>query len=426
MRQPVGSALMFALAGSLACQGGAKAPLPDATTRTAARGAADDHGAEGHPHVGKGGADHAQAGEHEIGSSATPSDARGSGHSLRVDPSMLRDLRMTTATVEVRPAGDAVSALGELRVNEDAYAEVGSPLPARVARVHAAPGDRVRAGQPLVTLESAEVGRARSALISAEARVELARRTASRRKELANERIVPAREVETANAELLQAQADLKGARQALAVVGASRGEGATFVLVSPVAGTVIERNALRGRLVDAEKSIFIVGDLRRLWLVAHAFERDAVRIRTGVTARVSFPALPGQRFEGRVTRTGGRVDPASRTVEIRVELDNPSGVLRPGMSASASIPVGEASSQVVTVPVAALQRLPAGWSVFLPQKEEGLFEVRGVGRGRDLAGEVEILRGLSAGERVVVDGAFLLKAEADKARGGGADHDHH
>jgi cobalt-zinc-cadmium efflux system membrane fusion protein len=176
---------------------------------------------------------------------------------------------------------------------------------------------------------------------------------------------------------------------------------------------------------VDAATPLFIVADMARLWLVVHAFERDALRIRAGASARVSFPALPGQEFEGKVTRVGSRVDPSSRTLDVRVELDNPDGLLRPGMSGSASIPVGDANTQVITVPVAAIQRLEEDWLVFIPESEPGHFELRPVGRGRELAGEVEILRGLAAGESVVVDGAFLLKAEADKARGGGAEHHH-
>jgi cobalt-zinc-cadmium efflux system membrane fusion protein len=160
--------------------------------------------------------------------------------------------------------------------------------------------------------------------------------------------------------------------------------------------------------------------------LVVHAFERDALRIRTGTTARVSFPALPGQVHAGDVTHVGSRVDPASRTIDVRIEIANPSGLLRPGMSASAIVPVGDAAQRVVAVPVEALQRQDAGWCAFLPTDKEGSFEIRKIGRGRDLGGEVEVLSGLRAGERVVVDGAFLLKAEADKLRGGGEDEHHH
>lgn len=343
---------------------------------------------------------------------------------VRVDRSMLGDLRVTTQAAESRPAGDTVTALGELRVNEDAYAEVGTPIRARVSRVFVAPGEVVTAGQALAELESPEVGRARAALLASHARLELARQTVERRRSLAADQIVPQRELETAQAELAQAAAEQRAAAGSLAALGAARGAGARFLLTSPIAGTVIDRTALRGRLADAERPLFLVGDLARLWLVVHVFERDALRMRSGTTARVLFPALPGPSTRGEVTLIGSRVDPTSRTVDVRIEIANPRGVLRPGMSASALVPLGDAAGSVVTVPVEALQRQQWGWCVFVPRAEAGVFELRPVGRGRDLGGEVEVLSGLRAGERVVVDGAFLLKAEADKARGD--EHGHH
>jgi cobalt-zinc-cadmium efflux system membrane fusion protein len=339
---------------------------------------------------------------------------------------MLRDLRVTTQPAESRPAGDAVTVLGELRVNEDMYAEVGTSFAARVSRVFAAPGDVVTEGQALVELDSPEVGRARSALLASRARLDLARQTVERRRGLAADQIIPQREMQAAEAELAQAQAENRAAQESLSALGASRGSGSRFVLASPIAGTVIDRAALRGRMVDAERPLFIIGDLSRLWLVVHAFERDALRMRTGATARVTFAALPAQSASGTVTRIGSRVDPTSRTVDVRIELDNPSGVLRPGMSATALVPLGDAAETVVTVPVEAIQRQPQGWCVFIPREDEAVFEIRSVGRGRDLGGEVEVLSGLRAGEHVVVDGAFLLKAEADKARGSGQDEHHH
>ena len=93
-------------------------------------------------------------------------------------------------------------------------------------------------------------------------------------------------------------------------------------------------------------------------------------------------------------------------------------------MSATAAIPVGETGQPLVTVPSAALQRLENEWVVFVP-KDASTFEIRRIGRGRDLGGEVEMLSGLKAGETIVVDGSFLLKSEADKARGAGAHEGH-
>jgi cobalt-zinc-cadmium efflux system membrane fusion protein len=343
---------------------------------------------------------------------------------------MLRDLRITVVKAESRPGGEGVNLLGEVGVNEETYSEVGSAVTSRAVRILASPGDSVRRGQPLVELQSLELGRARADYESARARSELARSSLARKRELAG-RVVPLREVQEAEANARAAEADLRGAVASLRALGLSEGDlssegvaAARLVLRSPIAGTVIERNVVAGQMTDPSKPLFRVGDLSKLWLTVHAFERDAVRVRSGSVARVSFPALPGRLFTGTVTLVGRQVDTVSRTIPVRIEIENSGGVLRPGMSAAAWVRLGDAGGTVVAVPAASLHRLQDEWRVFIP-KEEGMFEMRTVGRGRDLGGEVEIVSGLRPGERVVVDGAFLLKAEAEKARGEGDHHDH-
>jgi cobalt-zinc-cadmium efflux system membrane fusion protein len=123
------------------------------------------------------------------------------------------------------------------------------------------------------------------------------------------------------------------------------------------------------------------------------------------------------------VAFVGSQVDVSSRTIPVRIEIAN-NGTLRPGMSATAWVPLGDHAETVVAVPAASLQRMQEGWYVFVPRDERS-FEKRSVGRGRDLGGEVEVLSGLRPGETVVVEGAFLLKAEADKASGEGQHHEH-
>jgi len=184
----------------------------------------------------------------------------------------------------------------------------------------------------------------------------------------------------------------------------------------------VIERAAVLGQLLDPATPAFRIGDLSTLWLTVHAFERDAVRIRNGVGARLEFPALPGRDFRGSVTLVGGQVERESRTVPVRIDVRNTGNLLRPGMSATAVLPVGGEGVSILSVPVAAVQRVRNEWSVFLP-KDASTFEIRRIGRGRDLGGEVEVLSGLSVGDRIVVDGAFLLKAQAEKGEGGHEDH---
>ncbi len=348
---------------------------------------------------------------------------------LKIEAEMLRDLKLTTAAAESRPGVEGVMLLGELRVNENSYAEVGSPMPARVVTLAAAAGQRVRAGQALTVLESVELGRARSTLIIARARLEVAQQALERKRRLGAEKIVSEREVQEAEANAVSAEAELRAARAALRALGVAANpdedsESPQFTLRSPVSGMVIERAAMRGQMVEPAQPLFRVGDLSTLWLTVQAFERDAVRIKAGSPARITFAALPGRTFTGRVALVGGQVNAESRTVPIRIDLANEGGVLRPGMSSTAWVtPAGDATT-VVTVPAAALQRVEEDWVVFIPRSPD-TFEVRKVGRGRDLAGEIEILSGLKAGETVVVDGSFLLKAEGEKAHGEGEHHEH-
>ncbi len=347
---------------------------------------------------------------------------------LHVKKEMLRDLKVTTAEVESRPAGEASMLLGELRVNESAYAEIGAPISSRIVTLHAGLTDFVKEGQPLATLQSTELGRARADLITARARLVLANQTLERKRRLYAERIVAEREVQEAQANATAAEAALRAAQASLQALGAGADEAtdsSQYSLRSPVPGTVIERKAVTGQMVDAEEVLFKVADLSSLWLTVQAFERDALRIRTGSQVRIIFPALPGTSYSGRVELVGQQVNPDSRTVTVRAVIRNRDGRLRPGMSATAWVTPGDDTATTITVPAAALQRLGEDWVVFLPQPTKGEFEVRKVGRGRDLGGEIEVLSGLAAREHVVVDGAFLLKAEAQKARGAGAEHKH-
>ena len=368
----------------------------------------------------------------EPGAAATPeaSDGHVDPNEVRIEEGMLRDLRLTTAEVEARAGAEDVMLLGELAVDERQYAEVGVPVAARAMRLLAAPGDEGLAGDLLVELQSPELGRLRAAYVSAQARMTLAEGALKRKRDLAAERIVPQREVQEAEATATEAQAALRASTAALSALGVSPSSdgaaesraAATFGLRSPIAGTVIERNIVQGQMVDPATPAYRIANVATLWLTVHAFERDAVRIRKGAAARLAFSALPGEEFRGVVGLVGGQVSRESRTVPIRIDVRNQGGLLRPGMSASAAVPVGATKNPVLTVPVAAVQRLRNEWCVFLP-RDARTFEIRKIGRGRDLGGEVEVLSGLRAGEKLVVEGAFLLKSQAEKGEAGHDDH---
>ena len=307
---------------------------------------------------------------------------------VEVDEGIVRDLRITTRSVESRPGGERAVLLGELSVDERAYAEVGSPMTARAARVLADSGDSVTRGQVLAELASPELGRQRVEYLSARSRLELAEAALERKRGLANEKILPVREVQEAEMAAADARAALRSAQAGLAAFGVQPpspdeddAASPAFRLLAPIAGTVVERSVVVGQLLDPSAVAFRIADLSNLWLTVHAFERDAVRLRRGAGARLSFPALPGQDFTGVVTMVGREVDSQSRTVPIRIDVRNRSGVLRPGMSATAAVDVGTTGAAILTVPVSAVQRVRNEWCVFLP-KDANHFEIRRIGRG--------------------------------------------
>lgn len=345
---------------------------------------------------------------------------------LHIDAEMLRDLRITTTAATVRPAGERVTALGDLEVDQDAYAEIAAPMPARVVKVLVKPGDAVTAGQTVVVLHSPELGKARAEYQAARTRAGVAAQAMARKRELAADKLITGRELQEAEAASISAEADVTVASAALRAFGSATdpgGDGSSFALASPVKGTVIDRQVVLGQLADPSRTLLRVGDLSTLWLVAHVFERDAVRVPVGGKASVALAAMPGKPVDATVALIGREVETASRTVAVRLDVANPTGELRPGMSATVSLPLGDAAGTVVVVPLASVQRVGDGWAVFVPRGPAD-FAIRPVGRGRELGNEVELLSGLAAGETVVVEGAFLLKAEADKARGEGGEEE--
>lgn len=365
----------------------------------------------------------AESGEHAGADTAHGGEPHAAPERIKIAPDMMRDLRITTGKAQTRAAGETVSALGELHVNEEAYAEIAAPVSARVTKILARPGDKVAAGQDLALLSSPELAQSGAEVAAAQARLEVARKSAERKRGLAADRLIPEREKIEAEAALTEAEAAYNVAASALRKYSGAAG-GTALALRSPIAGTIIDRTVVMGQLADPSKTLFRVGDLSVLWLVAHVFERDAVRIEVGRQATATFAALPGKKFDATIRSIGSEVDAASRTIAIRLDVPNAEGTLRPGMSATVSMPLGEAGeSPVVVVPAAAVQRVGSSWAVFIP-RGKGEFEARPIGRGRDLSGDVEVLTGLAPGEEIVIEGAFLLKAEADKARGGGEHED--
>ena len=359
---------------------------------------------------------------------------------LQLNPDALRDLRLTTRKAEKRPASDTVTAYGSLGLDPNALRSLSTLISARVLSIQKVVGERVEPGEALVELESVELGRARLAVEAGKARTsiaktraDLAQKQKDRLEELAAAKMVTVREVQAAEAdlaaraaEMAEAELQLREAERAFALLGGTEeGVGGRFVLRAPAAGTVIFRDGSLGEFVETGHVFFRLADLSVVVAVAHPFERDGLRIDASASALIFPSAHPGKSFEAKFLRAGPEVDPISRTLPVRFSVPNSEGRLLPGMSITAEIRLSaEQDQEIVTVPIAAVQKIERDWCVFIP-KGRGKFERRIVARGRDLGGEVEILSGLAPGEEIVVEGAFVLRAESTRGEDTGEEHDH-
>jgi cobalt-zinc-cadmium efflux system membrane fusion protein len=333
--------------------------------------------------------------------------------------------------VRARQSAQVLLAPAELQPNADRIARVGPRVTGRIASVRVSLGANVRAGQTLATIRSPEAAEAVAALQAARAAQKLARQSLARERELFEKRVAAEREVLEAEAALTSADAAVRSAEARLAARGlGSASDAATadpiVTVSSPIAGTVIERTAAIDAPVGPDSVLFTIADLSTLWLTVRVPETSASQVRPGQAVSVSVGALPDRPVEGRIDYVAPVVATETRTVDVRVQVPNRTRDLRPGMSASARFDLPEraaapsAPSQVL-IPRTALQELNQATVVFVPTTDRH-FAARPVTPGSSYGNEVEIVSGLAAGDRIVVQGAFTLKAEAMR---GAAAHPH-
>ncbi len=333
----------------------------------------------------------------------------------------LAELRLVYARVEERELAPSLEVAAELVPDPDRRALVGSRVGARVVDYRVKVGDRVQRGSPLVVLESAEVGRARAALVAASAKAEVARQAHERERSLIEANATSRREVEEAQAASKTAEAEERAARTLLLAFGASEGDGAAdparLVLRSPIAGIVVARGGSVGQTVDPAAVLAEVIDLDRLWLEAQVYEKEMRFVAPGQPVQVEARGYPGEVFQGKVDRVGDVLDEKTRAVKIRVALANPGHRLKPGMFATARIVGTRArdSRKMVAIPWAAIQEVDGHQAVFVREGERA-FELRRVHTGERAADLVEVLNGLRVGEAVVGEGSFVLKGELLKS----------
>ena len=350
--------------------------------------------------------------------------AHGKEELIKLSEDELKRSNVRAEAIEETTLSGELTLTANVQANQDALAHVSPRAPGRIIAVYANLGTSVKAGQPLAMLDSLEVGEAHSAFLQAASEARLAAAAFARAEKLHAEQVMPTKDWQRARYENEKAHAQLAAATDKLRMLGVTpQGERAvsTFPVSAPISGTVTEKHAVLGELAKTDESLYTVVNLSTLWITANVSEKDLAVVRVGAVARVSVAAWPGQNFAGKVTYVGATVDKETRTVAARIEVPNRDGRLKPDMFATAVLPTG-ATSKALTLPESAVTLLQGLPTVFV---REGVgFEARAVELGDRAGGRVTVKSGLKAGEMVVTEGVYALKARALKSQiGSGHGH---
>src|SRR5437667_420688 len=290
-------------------------------------------------------------------------------------------------------------------------------------------GSPVERGQPLAVIFSIELAEAQMKYLSMRAMLEADHQKLVRTEKLVDLGAASRQELEEVTATHASRATEVAAARQRLLLFGLSPDQVAQLrdashvvsevTVQAPGDGVVIARAVNPGQVVSSGQELFMVTDLKTVWVIGDLYEKDFATVRVGSPATVMVTSASDRQLRGRVAYIDPRVDPATRTAKVRIEVPNVSGDLRLGMFVNVSFETG--GPRMTLVPRSAVQSIGDRSVVYVSADgDEGRFIERTVKLGRATGDVVEVLAGVKPGERVVTDGSFFLRAEATRTRAGG------
>ena len=317
---------------------------------------------------------------------------------------------------------EIITATGKVEANADRIAHISPRISGQIVSVSASLGDRVTAGQTLVTLKSLEMAEAANRSRLSKTKLALAQANMRRIRTLVEKKIVARKELLQAETDYKLAQTELQNDQERLSLYGAAgstlRGSSSkktTLMVPAPISGTITEKHAIIGELSDPSKSLFTVLDLSSIWIVVDIYEKDLAKVHKGQAAMVTVDAYPDVKMTGRVTYLADVLDATTRTLKARVEVANPDRKLKPEMFARIELTPPANSVITLVVPEDALQEIDGKKVLFVTDEKQENFRPEAVETGRYSGGMVEIVSGIKEGNRYAVKGSFILKSELKK-----------
>jgi cobalt-zinc-cadmium efflux system membrane fusion protein len=338
----------------------------------------------------------------------------GDPNEVTVTPALAENLKF--GTPEMTDVNGTLQVAARVQTDAWQIAHVGSPVAGRIMKLLVIEGQYVKAGTALAMLHSTDLSDTQFALIKASSQQGLAAAAEKRAEQLVEANVIGQAELERRRAELLQASTEAASYRTQLLGLGMSDAQirqlettrklSADYPIVTPRSGTVLKRDVAIGQVVQPADPAFTIADLSSVWIVANVPEEDAGSLQVGMEVQAVIPALPNQKVTGKLSFVSPIVDPATRTVEVRMEVANPHGQLKPDQLASMTF-LGR-TERKLSVPNAAVIRESGKDYVFVqiaPQK----YVLRQVSLGGEANDRRVVLEGVHQNEHIVTDGAFHL-----------------
>jgi len=333
---------------------------------------------------------------------------------ISITPALAENLRF--GAPEMTDVNGTLQVPAHVETDAQQIARVGSPVAGRILRLLVFEGQHVKPGTVLAMLHSTDLSDTQFALIKASSRQELAEAAAKRAEQLMQADVIGQAELERRRAEVLQASTEAASYRTQLLGLGMTEGQirrlessrklSADYPIVAPRSGTVLKREITIGQVVQPADPAFTIADLSSVWIIANVPEEDAGHLQQGMEVEVHVPALSQREIPGRLSFVSPIVDPATRTVEVRMDVANPSGALKPDQLASMTF-TGHADRKL-TIPNAAVVRENNKDYVFV-QSAPLKFVLREISLGNEEDDRRVVLNGLQVDEHIVTDGAFHL-----------------
>ena len=333
--------------------------------------------------------------------------------------------RVETTIVEFSPSHQALTLSGKVAYGEDRYSRISSPLQGRVVEVRAHLGDRVKAGDILLVVDSPDIAQSYSEYVKEDSDLQYATRAYELAKDLYENKAMPLKDLKQAENELVKARAEFRRAKERLLSLRIPPAElnkpvdkqqiTSRFEMKSPLTGIVVERAVTPGQSVgvDPAQVLFTVADLDMLQVLADLYERDLALVREGQFALVNVEAYPGVDFPATLAAVGDVVDPATRTIKVRAWVNNDSHKLKPEMFARLHLEVGEAA-QFIAIPREAVLEVDGKQFVYVVEGQDRYMK-REVKIANISADQVRVVEGLTRGQRIVTKGAVLIHGQEVK-----------